>query len=76
MYKQLVQGCWEEYIKPVVDQIAHHAPTYAFRYKRVMDIFEELFKEKLGVDEVHSIHQQGGGIDRKKLFEFYSKVID
>jgi len=71
MYKQLVQGCWEEHIKPVVDQIAHHAPNYVFRYKRVKDIFEELFKEKLGVDEVHSIHQQGGGIDRGKLFELY-----
>lgn len=73
MYKQLVQGCWDEHIKPILDQISHYSPIYVFRYKRVKDIFEEFFKKKLGVDEVPSIHQQGGGIDKQKLFELYQK---
>jgi len=72
-YRQLVQSCWDEHITPVLDQIDGYDPTYVFRYKRVKDIFEDLFKEKLGVDEVPSIHQQGGGIDKNKLFELYQK---
>jgi len=74
MYKQLVQGCWEEHIKPVVDQISNLSPIYVFRYKRVKDIFEDLFKEKLSIDEIPSIHQQGGGIDKEKLFEIYQNI--
>ena len=70
-YRQLVISCWREHIQPVLIRISDSSPNFVFRYKRVKDMFEPLFVEKLNLPSIGSIHQSGGGIDHKKLVEYY-----
>ena len=70
-YLKLVTTFWEEHLDPILDKIMPQNPKFTFRYKRLKTIFGPLFEEKLDHQNIDSIHQVAGGINRSKLLSYF-----